>query len=76
MRLEARTQLEDGYAKSKTTEYKAEDWVTDEWAEIMKVDQGEAIWSGIEASRIRDIGRSITVLPEDAEFHRLIKKIF
>lgn len=76
MREEARAKLEDGYSKSKSTEYKAEDWVTDEWAEIMKVDQAEAIWSGIDASRIRDIGKAITSLPGDAEFHRLIKKIF
>lgn len=76
MRDDAKSQLEEGYKNSKNTEYKAEDWVTDEWAEIMKVDQGEAIWSGVPAERIRDIGNAITKLPEDATFHRLIKKIF
>lgn len=68
--------LEEGYVKSKTLEYKAEDWVTEEWQEIMSVDQKEAIMSGIPVDRIKDIGQKITVLPKDAQFHRLVSKIF
>jgi len=30
--------LEDAYAKSKTLEYKAEDWSTEEWERIKAVD--------------------------------------
>jgi hypothetical protein len=29
--------LEDCYAKSKNLEYKAEDWITDEWAALKEI---------------------------------------
>ena len=32
--------------------------------------------SGIEATRLRDIGLKITNLPQESNFHRLVKKIF
>jgi 2-oxoglutarate dehydrogenase complex dehydrogenase (E1) component-like enzyme len=48
--------LEEGYVKSKTTQYKAEDWVTEEWQKIKKHNQKEAIISGIPIDRLKDIG--------------------
>lgn len=49
---DTQNQLEEAYVASKTLEYKAEDWVTDEWAEIMKIDQKTAITSGIPRTRV------------------------
>lgn len=72
----AQAQLEEAYVKSKDLKYKAEDWVTDEWAEIMNIDQKEATISGIELDRVRQVGEAITKLPTDSNFHRLIVKIF
>ena len=72
----AQAQLEEAYVKSKNLQYKAEDWVTDEWAEIMQIDQKEAIISGIKESRLRSIGKAICTLPAEGNFHRLITKIF
>jgi len=38
MKATAKSALEEGYKNSKDLTYKAEDWVTPEWAEIMTVD--------------------------------------
>lgn len=32
-----RTNLEENYVKSKNLTYKAEDWVTDEWAQLREL---------------------------------------
>lgn len=76
MKEDAISQLEEAYAKSKTLTYKAEDWVTQEWAEIMEHDVKDAADTGLDTQRFRDLGSLITELPKDAEFHRLVKKIF
>lgn len=68
--------LEEAYAKSKTLTYRAEDWVTQEWAEIMEHDIADAANTGIEVDRVRDLGLLITQLPQEAQFHRLVRKIF
>lgn len=70
------TELEEAYAKSKTLTYKAEDWVTEEWAEIMEHDPKDILTTGVSAARLKDLGTKIAELPKDAEFHRLVKKIF
>ena len=76
MKEDAIAQLEEAYAKSKTLTYKAEDWVTQEWAEIMEHDVKDAANTGIDAKRFRELGSLIAELPKDADFHRLVKKIF
>lgn len=68
--------LEDAYVKSKTLEYKAEDWMTDEWQSIKKYDVKKDKMSGIPIDRLKDIGSKVTVLPTTGNFHRLVKKIF
>lgn len=68
--------MDEGYAKSKTLAYKAEDWMTEEWASIQKVDDSNPVVTGITPVRLQDIGQKITALPKDSEFHRLVKKIF
>ena len=69
--------LENSYAKSKNLEYKAEDWVTEEWAALKEIsDVKEQTISGIPLEKVRDLGNKITILPEQAQFHRLVKKIF
>ena len=76
MKAGIQKQMEDAYQESKNVTYKAEDWVTPEWEKIKVFDKDEAKISGVEVSRLKDIGAKITHLPKDAEFHRLIKKIF
>jgi len=70
-----RDEMESEYVKSKETKYKAEDWMTKEWASIKNIEE-DPEQTGLELSRLKDIGLRITALPEEAEFHRLVKKIF
>lgn len=77
MKAYIKAELEERYAESKNLEYKAEDWVTEEWAAVKIVDDFEARKvSGVPEDRLRDIGEKISTLPEDANFHRLVRKIF
>mmetsp|Transcript_28150 Transcript_28150/g.42587 ORF Transcript_28150/g.42587 Transcript_28150/m.42587 type:complete len:248 (+) Transcript_28150:1379-2122(+) len=71
-----RQRHEDGYAKSKDTIYEAEDWMTEEWEQLEKIDEEQQIYSGLPLNRLKDIGTKITTLPDDASFHRQVKKIF
>lgn len=65
MKDNIKTQLEKAYAESKDLSYKAEDWVTEEWEAIKKVDRVEAKNSGCEVQRIKNTGKKITTLPDD-----------
>ena len=68
--------METAYAKSKTHEYDAEEWVTEEW-EAIKITPVEAAKnSGVKLDRLRDIGLKISTLPAESNFHRLVRKIF
>lgn len=71
-----REKLLDAYNKAKTTAYNPEDWMTTEWEQIKQLDQKEAVMSGMDHARLRDIGLKITNLPQESNFHRLVKKIF
>ena len=62
--------------QSKSHEYKAEDWLTPEWEKIKVADQTVAKDSGLPLERLRGLGKSISKLPEDEEFHKLVRKIF
>lgn len=42
----------------------------------MQHDPKDAMNTGIDAKRFKDLGSLIAQLPKDAEFHRLVKKIF
>ena len=68
--------LEDAYKQSKTISYKAEDWITEAWESIEVLDKKEASNTGLSFERLRDVGNTITHLPEDKKFHRLVRKIF
>ena len=48
--------LEDAYINSKTLEYKAEDWMTDEWQSIKKYDAVIDKMSGIPIDKLKDLG--------------------
>jgi 2-oxoglutarate dehydrogenase complex dehydrogenase (E1) component-like enzyme len=49
--------LEDCYTKSKTLEYKAEDWVTKEWAQLKELpDIKEQVISGVPLATLKDLG--------------------
>ena len=60
-------ELEKAYAKSKTLEYKAEEWMTEDWEQIKIIDDYDLQKeSGISKERLLDVGDKITALPEDA----------
>jgi hypothetical protein len=48
--------LEEAYLKSKTVEYKAEDWMTEEWQAIKDMDIETEKFSGIPVERVKDLG--------------------
>jgi 2-oxoglutarate dehydrogenase E1 component len=68
--------LNQAYSKSKTHKYDPEDWVTEEWNQIKVSTVDQARNSGVDIARLRDLGLKISSLPEDKNFHRLVKKIF
>jgi len=69
--------LEESYAKSKTLEYQAEDWQTEDWEAIKVYEDFDAKkCSSITTERLLDVGKHITALPKDSVFHRLVRKIF
>lgn len=68
----ARDIMEDCYAKSKTIQFKKEEWLTEEWAKIKQVDNyGDYMNdTGVEIDRLNKIGNQITKLPTDGgKFH-------
>lgn len=68
--------LEESYQKSRTLQYQSEDWVSPQWAEIMNVDVKKQIMSGIPVEQVREIGKAISTLPKEDNFHRQVRKIF
>jgi len=47
-----RAKLEDAYVKSKSHEFKAEDWETEGWEEMRKVDRNVADFTGVQKARL------------------------
>lgn len=78
MKKKINNKYEEGYIKSKTHSFKSEDWVTPDWEQIKNLgaDIQMQLQSGLPLERVKDIGRRITTLPEDSEFHRQVRKIF
>jgi 2-oxoglutarate dehydrogenase E1 component len=69
--------MEDAYTNSKSLTFKAENWVTEEWSAIKEVDYAKYYKdTGVELSKLREIGRRITKLPKDGHFHPQIVKVF
>lgn len=51
--------------------------MTEDWEQIKVIEDYDLQKeSGISKERLVDVGQKITALPEDAKFHRLVKKIF
>jgi len=63
MKKRINDKLEDGYNKSKTHKFKAEDWVSNQWEAIQAHDVPEAVKTGVEVNALKDVGNTITVLP-------------
>ena len=68
--------LELEYQNSKNTKFKLKEWVSPAWEAVQDLDKDKAKVSGVELDRLRAIGKSISTLPKDKMFHRLINKIF
>ena len=76
MKKKINDKLEDAYVKSKSHQFKAEDWITEDWEMIKGKSVQEAQETGISEAKLKDIGNKITVLPKEMNFHRLVRKIF
>ena len=78
MKKKINDKLEEAYQKSKTYSFKAEDWVTQEWQEVIEqnLDKDSAKLSGVDKSALEEVGSTITTLPAEKNFHRLVRKIF
>ena len=76
MRKRINEEMESAYKESKSYNYKSEDWITDEWEKIKIWDKDQAKISGVELTRLREVGRKISHLPKEMNFHRLVRKIF
>lgn len=69
--------MEDAYAKSKNLKFSAEDWMTEEWHKIKAVDYSKYYKdTGVEKNKLIEIGKRISKLPADGNFHPQIVKIF
>jgi 2-oxoglutarate dehydrogenase E1 component len=76
MKKKINDNMESSYQKSKGYTFKAEDWVTKEWDDIKIFETTEAKFTGVEKQDLTETGITITTLPEDMKFHRLVRKIF
>lgn len=68
--------LESEYNRSKDKKFEAEKWLSTEWDRIHNFDQDESKISGVDEDRLVEVGKKISFLPKDKNFHRLIRKIF
>jgi len=48
--------LEAAYVKSKDLHYKAEDWITEEWSKILKMDHDPKRISSVPIDRLKEVG--------------------
>lgn len=63
--------------KSKTHTFSNEEWMSAQWEQIANPDRyGNHKDTGVEIEHLRDIGKKITILPENKKFHPQIAKIF
>jgi 2-oxoglutarate dehydrogenase E1 component len=70
-------ELNKAYEKSKSYEFKVEEWMSDEWESIKNPKEfGKVKDTGISTDILKDIGNKITTLPDDWDFHPQIKKIY
>ena len=76
MKTKIQNALEAAYQESKSYQFKAEDWVTKEWDDIKQLTEAEAKFTGVAKQDLQETGLVISTLPEDKNFHRLVKKIF
>jgi len=69
--------LEEEYKASKEHKFTQEDWGNEQWEEVKKPEKyGKVKDTGVEMKALKEIGKKITKLPEDFEFHSQIKKIY
>ena len=69
--------LEDSYKKSKTVTFESEDWNSEQWEEIKDPAlYGKHKDTGVPIDILTEMGKKITVLPEESSFHSQIKKIY
>lgn len=77
MKSKIKKELERAYEASKSHKFTLEEWKSEEWEEIKKVDKhGRVKDTGIKTSILKDLGEKITTLPDDWDFHPQVRKIF
>ena len=69
--------LEEAYKKSKTVTYQAEEWATKQWDAIKDPEKyGKVFDTGVPVDELTELGKKISVLPENEKFHPQLAKIF
>ena len=62
--------LEEAYKKSKTVTYQAEEWATKQWDAIKDPEKyGHVFDTGVPVAELTELGKKISVLPENEKFH-------
>lgn len=62
--------LQECYDKSKSHEFNLEEWRTEDWEKIKRVELPHNFKAtGIKLNELKDIGEKITSLPDDWKFH-------
>ena len=70
-------ELEAAYKKSKSAEFKSEEWESTAWDEIVDHNTyGTLKDTGVPVDILQEMGNKISVLPENENFHPQIRKLF
>lgn len=70
MKQDVQNELNKAYEASKNYEFKVEEWMSEEWEKIRQPDKyGKTKDTGVGINILKDIGKKITYLPDDWDFH-------
>ena len=76
MRANIRANLESEYQVSEGYKPNKADWLDGRWAGFARTEEGELRGdTGIEVDKLKDIGRRLTVIPNDLNVHKTIGKL-
>lgn len=69
-------EFEKNYQQSKEATFAAENWQSEQWEKLHNVTVAKDLISGVDLKALQDVGKAISTLPKEMNFHRLVRKIF
>jgi 2-oxoglutarate dehydrogenase E1 component len=70
-------EIDKAYNASKSHDFKLEEWMTKEWEDIKKPEKfGQVKDTGVSVDHLKKLGTKICTLPQDWEFHPVVRKIY